>query len=84
MTAHVTVSGWIWLAWAMFGISFEVYWILVNVANTLSYQIWGIERIDFAHPLDFAEWTPLHWTIGIALMLFFGWLLVHLSFGFLR
>lgn len=84
MNPHVTVAGWIWLAWAMFGTAFELYWVFVNTANTLSYQIWGIEKIDLAHPLDFAEWTPLHWTIGVCLMLFFGWLLVHFPFGWLR
>lgn len=62
----------------------EIYWLIVNTANTLSEEIWGAERIDFAHPLDFAAWTPLHWGLSLAFWLFFAWLSVHFPFGALR
>lgn len=81
---HPTAWGWFWLAWALAGFGVEAYWIVVNAANTLSRQIWGVEHLDFAHPLDLAEWTSLHWFLGIGLWLFFGWLSVHFPFGWLR
>lgn len=82
--AHVTAWGWFWLTWIWVGAGVELYWVFVNTSNTLSRQIWGVESIDFAHPLDFAEWRPLHWAIAISLWLFFGWLSVHFPFGYLR
>jgi hypothetical protein len=81
---HVTAWGWVWLAWVLFGVGVEAYWLAVNAANTLSRQIWGVEHLDFAHPLYFAEWSPLHWGLAISLWLFFGWLSVHFPFGYLR
>lgn len=80
----VTAWGWFWLSWALTGFAVEVYWLIANSANTLSRQIWGIEKLDLAHPLDFAEWTPLHWILSICMVLFFGWLCVHFPFGYLR
>lgn len=86
MTGHtgITAWGWFWLGWVLIGLAVELYWLAVNSANTLSREVWGVERMDFAHPLDFAEWTPLHWLIGVSLILFFAWLIVHLPFGQLR
>lgn len=81
---HVTGWGWFWLAWMLVALAVELYWVFVNTANTLSRQIWGVEGIDFAHPLYFAEWTPFHWLISIVLWLLFGWLSVHFAFGYLR
>jgi hypothetical protein len=81
---RVTAWGWFWLAWALCALGTEAYWLAVNAANTLSEQIWGAERLDLAHPLDFAAWTPLHYVIAISLWLFFGWLSVHLAFGWAR
>ncbi len=82
--ARVTGWGWFWLAWIMTGAAVEIYWVSVASANTLSDQIWGAEGLDFAHPLDFASWLPLHWGIAITLWLLFGWLSVHFAFGWLR
>jgi hypothetical protein len=81
---HVTAWGYFWLAWMLTALGVELYWIFVNSANTLSVQIWGIERIDLAHPLDFAEWTPLHIIITLILWGFFAWLSVHFPFGYIR
>lgn len=81
---HITTWGWFWLAWALTGLGVEVYWLAANTANTLSRQLWGLEQIDFAHPLDFAEWTPLHYLIAVGLWLFFLWLSLHFPFGYLR
>lgn len=82
--SHVTSWGWFWLSWVLVGAGVELYWLAVNTANTLSRQIWGAERLDFAHPLDFAGWTPLHWALAVAMWLFFGWLSLHFPFGWLR
>lgn len=82
--SHVTAWGWFWFFWSLTGFAVEMYWLAVNAANTLSRQIWGVEQLDLAHPLDFGEWTPIHWGLGIALVLFFAWLCVHFPFGYLR
>jgi hypothetical protein len=66
------------------GAAVELYWVAVNVRNTLSDQIWGLEHIDLSHPLYFAEWSPLHWCIALVLWAFFAWLSVHFPFGYLR
>lgn len=82
--AHITPWGWFWLIWANIGSAVELYWVFTNTANTLSRQIWGLEGIDFAHPLEFSEWTWVHWTIAVCLWAFFAWLSVHFPFGWLR
>lgn len=82
--AHVTGWGYFWLGWILTALAIEAYWLVVNSANTLSRQMWGLEEIDLAHPLYFAEWTPLHWAISITLWLLFAWLSVHFAFGYLR
>jgi hypothetical protein len=81
---HVTAWGYFWLAWVLVALGVEGYWLFVNTANTLSRQIWGVERLDFAHPLDFAVWTPAHYIIAITLWGLFAWLSVHLVFGWIR
>lgn len=81
---HPTAWGWFWLGWALTALGVEAYWLAANAVNTLSEEVWGVEGIDLAHPLNFAEWTPLHWTLALSLWLFFGWLSVHLAFGWLR
>jgi hypothetical protein len=81
---HVTAWGWFWLSWVFVGAGVELYWLAVNAANTLSRQIWGVEHLDFAHPLEFSSWSPLHWGLTFALWLFFGWLSLHFPFGYLR
>jgi hypothetical protein len=84
MIPRVTGWGWFWLAWLLVALAVELYWLIVNAANTLSRQIWGVERLNLAHPLDFTQWTLVHWVIAITLWSFFAWLSVHLAFGWLR
>jgi hypothetical protein len=62
----------------------EMYWLAVNTANTLSRQVWGLEKIDLNHPLYFSDWSVAHWTLAITIWAFFGWLSVHFPFGYLR
>jgi len=82
---HLTPFGYYWLAWAFLGFLVpELYWLFRNTASTLSSEWWALEKLDFGHPLDFAEWTPLHFIFGIILLLFNLWLFVHLTFGILR
>lgn len=82
--AHVTVYGWGWLAWLVFGVGYELYWLVVNTRNTLSDQTWAIEHVNLSRPFMLSDWTALHWIIAISLWLFFGWLSLHLPFGILR
>lgn len=81
-----TTTGWGWYYLTVLALAVipEIYWVIVNSANTISHQIWGLEGLDLAHPLDFAAWSPWHWAIAFALWLLFGWLSLHLPFGWLR
>ena len=82
---RLTGAGIYWLVWFFggFGI-YEGWGLLFNTQDTLSWQIWGLEHIDFADPMKFAEWTPLHWAIGAVLVIALGWLTGHLVFGIWR
>lgn len=82
--AHLTAWGWFWLAWILTALAVESYWLVVNTANTLSEEIWGAEQLNLAHPLDFADWSPLHWAIAVGLWGLFGWFSVHFPFGWIR
>lgn len=82
--SQITAWGWFWTSFFGVGLAVEVYWLIVNSANTLSRQIWGVERLDLAHPLDFGEWTPFHWILSLLLWGGFAWLSVHFPFGYLR
>lgn len=82
--SHVTAWGWFWLTWAEVGLGVEIYWVIVNAANTLSRQIWGIEGLDLSHPLRFSDWTWLHWLISISQWFVSVWLSLHFPFGYLR
>lgn len=84
LASHVTAWGWFWLAWILAGTGVELYWVAVRSANTLSRQLWGVEKLDFAHPLDFSTWTPLHWILAIVLWGLFAWFSVHFPFGYIR
>lgn len=82
---RITGWGWYWIAWAALGFGVpEGYGLAVNTQDTLSWQWWGIEHIDFTHPFDFAEWTPVHWATGLVLLTFVIWLGGHLVFGIWR
>lgn len=83
-TRTVTAWGWYWLALLGLILGPEIYWVINGAQNTISDTVWGIERLDWAHPLDFAEWTPLHWGIAVVLWVGFAWLSVHLPFGQLK
>lgn len=84
MFAHVTAWGYFWLAWILTALGVEAYWLVVNSANTLSRQVWGAEHLDLAHPLDFSEWSWLHYLIAFAIWGLFGWLSLHLPFAWFR
>lgn len=82
-----SLSDWgaYWICWIAFGaIVPECYGLLFNAAATLSRQTWGLEHLDMAHPLDFAEWTPMHYAVALALWILFAWLSVHLPLGWIR
>lgn len=82
---HVTGWGWYWIAWAVLGFGIpETYGLLRNAQDTLSWQWWGIERIDFGHPFDFAGWTPAHWAIAVVFFAFVVWLAGHIVLGIWR
>lgn len=82
---RVTGWGWYWIAWFFggFGIA-ETIGLVKNTQDTLSWQFWGLESINFTHPLDFADWTPFHWAIALILLTFVVWLGGHLVFGIWR
>lgn len=70
-----------WLAW--FGVGFlgpEIWALVTNPANTLSYQVWHVEGINLAHPYDLSQWTFAHYLV-FALMI---WLCFHFVDGMFR
>lgn len=85
MIKHITPFGWYWLIWAFLGFGLpEAYGLIWNKKDTLSWQIWGLEKMTFGHPFDFSDWTWLHYTIGIFFLIGLSWLFLHLTFGLLR
>jgi hypothetical protein len=82
-----SLSDWgaFWCAWIVAGFMVpEMYGLIVNPAFTLSRNLWSLEGLDFGHPLDFATWTPLHYAVSIIVWLLFGWLSIHIPFGWAR
>lgn len=82
---HVTGAGWYWITWFFggFGI-YEGWGLIFNTQDTLSWQIWGLEDINFSDPMNFAAWNPVHWAIAVVLLAFVTWLAGHLIFGIWR
>lgn len=82
----LTDFGAYWLAWLAAGLAVpELYFVIGHIiGGPLSDNVWALEHLDFAHPLNFAEWTPMHWAITVTLWLLFAWLSVHIPFGYLR
>lgn len=82
---HITGWGWYWIFWFFLGFGIpEAYGLLRNTLDTLSWQFWGLEKINFGHPLDFADWSWLHYLIGIMLLIGLAWLFGHLVLGIWR
>lgn len=78
----LTGWGWYWVIWLFGGFLVpELYWIFTNAANTLSDKFWAFEGMDRRHPFDLAEWLPVHYVLGIMLLVLFFWLFWHLTFG---
>ena len=68
-----------WLAWIFAGfLAPELYGLATVTARTLSRNTWALEHLDFGHPLDFAEWTWLHWLVAIVVWGLAVWLSGHL------
>jgi hypothetical protein len=81
----MTKWGWYWLLWLVIGFGVpETIGLLQNVKNTLSWQIWGLEHINFSDPLNLSQWPCIHWALAILLFAFITWLGVHLIFGIWR
>lgn len=71
-----------WLA-VWFGLGFlgpELYAFFTNPKNTLSYQVWHLEGLDFAHLFSIDTWSFGHYVV-FALMI---WLTLHFGFGLFR
>lgn len=79
-----SLSDWgaYWLAWIFAGFLIpELYGLIANTADTLSRNTWTAEHLDFGHPFDFAEWSPLHWAVAIVVWGLAIWLSGHLPFA---
>lgn len=80
--SHITPFGWYWLVWGFLGFGLpEAYGIAYNAKDTLSWQVWGLEHVNLGHPFDFADWTPLHYLLGVMLLVFVIWLGGHMILG---
>jgi hypothetical protein len=82
----LTNWGWYWLAWMFAGFLVpELYCLVMNIhLGPLSNNVWSWEDLNFAHPFDFASWTPAHWGLAILVWGLFAWLSIHLPFGLAR
>jgi hypothetical protein len=78
-----------WNAWSIywiivwFGLGFlvpEMYALFTDPKNTLSYQVWHLEGLDFENLFSIHTWTFGHFVV-FALMI---WLLMHFAFGLFR
>lgn len=73
-----------WVLWLVSFLVPELYWLLNNSYNTLSWNVWRFEDLSLSQPYDFPMWTATHWLAAITVWLLFLWLSVHLPFGLLR
>lgn len=82
---QITGAGWYWIVWFFggFGI-FEGWGLIFNTQDTLSWQFWGLEQINFSDPMKFSDWTWVHWVIGLMITVGLVWLDGHLTFGIWR
>jgi len=81
---HLSVWSWYWLAWLLFFLVPELYWVARNPLYTLSDTVWSVEGINFSQPFDVGMWTSVHWLVAILVWLLFAWLSLHFPFGLLR
>ena len=82
---HLTGAGWYWLTWFFGGFGvYEAWGLIFNTQDTLSWQFWGLEHIDFKDPFLFASWTPLHWLIAAVVTVGLVWLEGHIVLGIWR
>ena len=78
----LTFFSWYWLIWAIIGFfPVEIYGLIRNSQDTLSYQIWHLESINLGDPWIFSQWTWVHWTLGAVWFFGFIWLMGHFIFG---
>ena len=84
MKPHLSVWSWYWLAWLLFFLVPELYWVARNPLYTLSDTVWSVEGINFSQPFDVGMWTSVHWLVAILVWLLFAWLSLHFPFGLLR
>lgn len=82
---HITGAGWYWITWFFGGFGVYEGWALIyNTQDTLSWQFWGLEQVNFSDPVQFSTWTPVHYAIGVVLLAGMVWLFGHLVFGIWR
>ncbi|HYS41932.1 MAG TPA: hypothetical protein VEO01_40460 [Pseudonocardiaceae bacterium] len=82
-------------AWSAYWLSVVGFFVLVlflppevyaiasgHSENTLSAQMWRIGDVIANQPVG--QWAPEHWVLAVVVVLLFGWLIVHFTFGILR
>jgi hypothetical protein len=58
----------------------ELFWLWKDPKNTLSYQVWHLEGLDFAHLFSLGTWTFGHYVVFVMMI----WLTLHFGFGLFR
>ena len=76
---------WVSVYWVgvWFGLGFlpmEMFWLFRDPKNTLSYQVWHLEGLDFSHLFSVDTWTFGHFFV----LAFMVWLTLHFGFGLFR
>ena len=76
---------WYWLAWVFGGFLAPELWALYTAPrDTLSENVWILEKLNLQYPFDFAMWTDVHWAVALIVWLLFLWLSLHIPFGLFR
>ncbi len=71
-----------WLVWFFGGFLVpEAFWAFVNAKYTVTQETYAFEDMNARHPLDVADWTPVHWIFGVVMVVFWMWLFGHLVLG---
>lgn len=81
---HLSLWSFYWLAWLLFFLVPELWWVFRNPLYTLSDTVWSVEGVNFAQPFDVGMWTATHWAVALCVWLLFAWLSLHFPFGLLR
>ena len=79
---QITGAGWYWIIWFFGGFGvYETWGLIFDTKDTLSWQFWGLEHINFSDPWQFSTWPLVHWIIAALVTGLLVWLEGHIVVG---